>query len=287
MQAIRNPIEVGIDALKTAGADVRSVADALHGETVHNRTGVPVVKRIGTDDVKSALKAGLEDFAACRTDVVFICLIYPIVGILLARAALHYSMLPLLFPAASGFALLAPLAAIGLYEMSRRRELGLEVKWSSAFGLIASPRFGAMLIFGLGLITVFMTWLAVAHMLYSVTLGPEAPTSVLGFAEDVLTTGAGWTMVALGTAIGFVFALAVFAVSVVSFPLMLDRNVGLGTAVKTSIRVVSRNPKPMAVWAMTLAAGLVIGTIPFFLGLIVILPILGHATWHIYRKTVA
>ncbi|WP_420416447.1 DUF2189 domain-containing protein [Pacificispira sp.] len=286
MQAIRNPIEVGIDALKAAGADMMSVAEAMHGEAVHNRTGVPVVKRIGVGDVRSALKAGLDDFAACRTDVVFICLIYPIVGILIARTALHYSMLPLLFPAASGFALLAPLAAIGLYELSRQRERGQEVKWSSAFGLIASPRFGAMLIFGLGLIAVFMTWLAVAHMLYSATLGPAPPASILGFAEDVLTTGAGWAMVVLGMGIGFVFALTVFAVSVVSFPLMLDRNVGLGTAVTTSIRVVSRNPKPMAVWAAILAAGLAIGTIPFFLGLIVILPILGHATWHIYRKTV-
>ena len=102
----------------------------------------------------------------------------------------------------------------------------------------------------------------------------------------MLGTGAGWTMIIVGIGVGFLFALLVLAVSVVSFPLLLDRNVGIGTAVTTSIRVVATNPAVMALWGLIVAAGLVVGSLPLFVGLVVILPVLGHATWHLYRKVV-
>ena len=136
------------------------------------------------------------------------------------------------------------------------------------------------------LIALFMLWLVVAQIIYVVTLGPQPPASVAGFISEVFTTSAGWTMIVVGIGAGFLFALLVLAVSVVSFPLLLDRNVGIGTAISTSMRAVSANPGVMALWGLIVACGLVIGSIPLFVGLVVVLPVLGHATWHLYRKVV-
>jgi uncharacterized membrane protein len=238
------------------------------------------------DDLRDALIKGIDDFKACRSDVVFLCVVYPIAGLALARFAFHYDMLPLLFPAVSGFALLGPAAAVGLYEMSRRREQGLDVSWSNAFDVLRSPSFVPIFLLGLQLLLLFLIWMAAAHAIYMMTLGPEPPISAQAFLRDVLTTGSGWTMIIIGMGVGFIFALAVLAISVVAFPLMLDREVGLGNAVATSLRVFAENPLPIAAWGVIVAGGLVLGSIPAFLGLIFVLPVLGHATWHLYRKTV-
>ena len=126
-----------------------------------------------------------------------------------------------------------------------------------------------------------------SQIIYMNTLGPEPPASLTAFARDVFTTGAGWAMVVIGMAVGLLFAVLVLAVSVVSFPMLLDREVGLGLAIMTSVRVVAANPRPLAVWGLIVAGSLLIGSIPLFVGLIFVMPVLGHATWHLYRKTVA
>ncbi|MGH6947647.1 MAG: DUF2189 domain-containing protein [Kiloniellales bacterium] len=285
MDTIRNPIEWSADHLKQAKQAVDAAGGSLRG-TESPRATLPAVRRISVADLKDVLRKGLEDFGAYRTDVVFLCLVYPVIGLVLARAAFHYDFLPLLFPIASGFALIGPVAAIGLYEMSRRRERGETSSWAHAFGMVGAPAFGAILVLGLLLLAIFLLWLAAAQAIYWATLGPEAPASIESFLRDVLTTGAGWTMIALGVGVGFLFALAVLAISVVSFPLLLDRDVGLGAAIGTSVRAVIANPGPMAVWGSIVAGGLVLGSIPLFLGLIVVMPVLGHATWHLYRKVV-
>jgi uncharacterized membrane protein len=282
---IRNPIEWATDQLKLAGLVVGSATRA-GGAVDDFETRLPEVRSIRIADLADVLVRGLDDFAAYRTDVIFLCVVYPVVGLVLARLAFGYGMLPLLFPLASGFALIGPFAAVGLYEMSRRRELGGSVAWPDAFGVIGSRSFGPIVALGMLLVAIFLFWLVAAEWIYDFTLGPEPPASIGSFARDVFTTDTGWTMIVVGVGVGFLFALLVLVISVVSFPLLLDRDVGLGAAVRTSVRVVIVNPGPMAIWGLIVAGGLVIGSIPLFLGLIIVMPVLGHATWHLYRKAV-
>jgi uncharacterized membrane protein len=283
---IRNPIEWSLDqlngaatAVSSAGRGIRRIQDNLHSPA-------PAVGRITAGDLREVLAKGIEDFGAYRTDVIFLCFIYPLVGLVLARVAFGSDMLPLLFPLASGFALVGPFAAVGLYELSRERERGRAITWADAFGVVRSPSFAAIVVLGLMLMLIFLLWLVAAAVIYMLTLGPEPPVSVGLFVNDMLTTQAGWTMIAVGIGVGFLFAVLVLAVGAVSFPLLLDRDVGIDTAVKTSIRAVRANPGPMALWGLIVAAGLVIGSLPLFTGLIVVMPVLGHATWHLYRKLV-
>ena len=280
---IRNPVEWTADQLSLASLTVGSLGHSIRGS---RDIPLPAGRRIRTADLKDVLMKGLEDFGAYRSDVIFICLIYPLVGLALAWLIFGYQLLPLLFPLASGFALVGPLAAVGLYEMSRRREQGDRISWIDAFGVIRSPASGAILVLGLVLLAIFLLWMLTAVIIYQLTLGPEPPVSITAFVRDVFTTSAGWTMIVGGVGVGFLFALLVLAISVVSFPLLLDRDVGLYGAVSTSIRAVATNPSPMALWGLIVAGGLAIGMLPAFLGLIVVLPVLGHATWHLYRKAV-
>jgi uncharacterized membrane protein len=152
--------------------------------------------------------------------------------------------------------------------------------------VVRAPAFGAILVLGLVLLAIFLLWLAAAYGIYQATLGPEPPVSVGAFLRDVFTTGPGWTLIVVGVGVGLLFALVVLTISVISFPLLLDRDVGLYKAVATSVRAVMANPGPMAAWGLIVAGGLVIGSIPLFLGLIIVMPVLGHATWHLYRKLV-
>jgi uncharacterized membrane protein len=283
---IRNPVEWGWEQLKQTGHAVGSAATTMNGAWETHGTAPLVVRRIGLADLRSALIQGARDFEACRTDVIFLCLIYPIAGLIIARFAFNQGLIPLIFPLIAGFALIAPLFGVGLYEMSRRREQGLANGWADAFAVLRSPAIGSILVLGLVLLALFTLWLFAAWFIYLVTMGPDLPISATAFARDVVTTPQGWTMMGVGMGVGFLFALVVLTISVVSFPLLLDRNVGVYRAVATSVRAVRDNPGPMAAWGLMIAAGLVIGAIPLLVGLAIVFPILGHATWHLYRKVI-
>jgi uncharacterized membrane protein len=246
----------------------------------------PAIRRVTPSDLWQSLARGVDDFAAMPSHAVFLCVIYPLLGLVLIGMTLGYSMLPLAFPIAAGFALIGPLAAIGLYELSRRREAGFDSSSGHAFDVLHSPSLGAIAALGLVLTAVFLIWLAAAEAIYIANFGYAAPTSVGQFVHDVFYTWAGWKLIGFGTGVGFLFAVAALAMSVVSFPLLLDRDVGAAVALLTSIRVVAANPVTMALWGLIVAALLLIGSLPFFLGLTVVMPVLGHATWHLYRRAV-
>jgi uncharacterized membrane protein len=247
----------------------------------------PVIRHVGLADLEDALRKGVNDFFAMRSDIFFLGLIYPIAGVLLAMWASDENLLPLLYPLMSGFALIGPVAAIGLYEVSRRRERRLNTSWRHVFEVLNSPSMPAILALGLLLAVIFVVWLATAQALYQSLFGPQPPASLPQFIRDVLTTSQGWKLIVYGNAIGFVFAALALSISVVSFPLLLDRDVGAAVAVRTSVRAVMENPVMMALWGLIVATGLAIGFGTLLIGFTVIMPVLGQATWHLYRKVVA
>ena len=170
--------------------------------------------------------------------------------------------------------------------MSRRRALTGQVSWFDVFQVLRSPSIGAIAGMGLILIALFLLWLVAAEGIYDATLGPQPPASVMDFVTALFTTPAGWAMALVGLGVGFAFAVVVLAISVVSFPLLLDRPVGLRMAIRTSVLALRRNPGPLALWCRFVAVTLFLGSLPFFIGLIVGLPILGHSTWHLYRALI-
>ncbi len=253
---------------------------------VHDAEALPHINRIGAADLWDALACGFRDFWAMPSHLVFLSLIYPIVGLILARLVFGYDVLPLLFPLVAGFALIGPVAALGLYELSRRRELGLEANWPHAFGVFRSPSIGGIVTLGILMLAIFAIWLDAAQWLYQASFGKFPPESIGSFVDAVLTTSAGWTLILLGNTVGFLFAVLSMTLSVVSFPMLLDRRVGALTAVVTSVRAVAANPVTMALWGLIVAGALVLGSLPLFVGLAIVMPVLAHATWHLYRKLV-
>lgn len=250
------------------------------------RSPAIAVRRIGVGDVVDSVRRGAADLGAIRTDVVFLCVIYPLVGLVLGRLASSYRLLPLIFPIVSGFALIGAAAAIWLMEMSRRREQGHAVTWVDALGVLRSPALGSIIGLNVVMASVYLLWLIVAHLIYLHTLGPDQPLTIAAFAHDVMTTHQGWVMTAAGVGVGFLFAVLALSISVISFPLLLEHDVGMAVAIRTSLRAVAANPVPMAVWGAIVAAGMIIGSLPFLVGLIVVMPILGHGTWHLYRRVI-
>src|SRR5436853_1857296 len=198
----------------------------------------PVVRKLTFQDLEIALQRGLDDFRAVPSHAVMLCLIYPVVGLVLARLVLGYEVLPLLFPLAAGFALIGPFAAIGLYELSCRREQGLDLSASHAFNVLRSPSFGAMLALGALLFVLFGVWVATAQAIYVSYFGYAAAANIPDFARKIFTTPEGWGLIVVGCGVGFLFAVVALCVSVVAFPMMLDRHSSMTDAMLTSLRVV-------------------------------------------------
>ena len=283
-KTIGNPLSWLFQHAETTSSHITATVEEIGGE---NASEKPKVRRLEMADLKYALRAGAADFAACRSDAMFLVLFYPLIGMVMVVTGFSMNLVPLLLPMIMGFALVGPVAAVGLYEISKRREAGFEPKWADAFGVIRSPAFGAILMLGFYLAALFVVWLVCANAIYVRTLGPEPPTSLTGFISEVFTTGPGWIMMIFGSGLGAVFALLVLAISLVSFPLLLDRHVGLPLAVVTSVQVLRASPSVVLTWGFLVGTSLVIGAIPFLIGLVLVVPILGHATWHLYRRAIS
>jgi uncharacterized membrane protein len=281
---VENPAEYALENFShNVGAAVRVLTP---NPARHVGQAIPQVRRIEAGDLMDALKAGMADLGALRDDILFIGLIYPVAGLLLAAMAANYALLPMVFPLASGFALLGPVAAIGLYEMSRRREQGEHVTWADGFRVLQSPAIGSILGLGAVFLALFGVWLGASYELNLALMGPGAPPTIRAFEQNLFWTQAGGTLIVAGFAMGFLFAVVAFAMGVVSFPLMLDRDVDMWVAIGTSLKAVRKNPGVMALWGLIVAGLLVAGSIPALVGLVFVMPVLGHASWHLYRKVV-
>lgn len=282
VQTIGNPLSWGAKALKGAGRTAGEVATHLGSSEEIS----PTIQPLDMDDIRAALALGWKDLLKFRSDVLALVVIYPMIGFALAFLAFEQALLPMLFPMAAGFALLGPVASIGMYEISRQNEEAGEASWGSALSALRSRVVGPVMMLGLFMLGWFMLWMAAAFAIYSFTLGPAMPSSTMGFISDVFTTSAGWTMIILGMGIGALFAVVVLFVSAIGFPMLIDKPVGLPVAVVTSAQAVRQNLMPMLAWGVIVSVLLAIATIPVFLGLILVLPWLGHATWHLYRMAV-
>jgi uncharacterized membrane protein len=251
------------------------------------QAGMPTVRHIGISAVWRALALGWRDFQANPTQLIFLAIIYPIIGVIAAGAAAGREMMPIIWPLLSGFALVGPFAALGIYELSRRREAGQDPSWVDAFAVLRSPSISSILALGVMLLAIFVAWLFTARAIYDTTFAGMPPVASVGdFLHQVLQTSAGWRLAILGNLTGLIFAAVVLSLTVISFPLLLDRPVGAGVALRTSLQAVAANPVPMALWGLTVAAVLAVACIPAFVGLAVAVPVLGHATWHLYRSVV-
>ncbi len=244
------------------------------------------IRQIGVSDIFDALRLGYGDFVIKPSHYIFLVVMFPVIGVILVTWASGGNTFQLLFPLLTGFALIGPFAGLGLYEISRRLEMGADASWKHALGIFKSPAIPAILAVGALLVGLFLAWMAVAQGLYFWFYGGIFQNSFSEFFLDVITSQRGWLLILVGNGIGLAFALAVLCTTVIAFPLLLDRDVGANTAVKASLRAVLVNPVPMLLWGIIVGMGLLLGTLPGLAGLVIVLPVLGHATWHIYRKVV-
>lgn len=251
-----------------------------------DESGSLTIGKIRLADLREVLAKGYDDFTAMPSHAVFLCVVYPVLGLLIGRVLRGLPLLPMLYPLVAGFALIGPFAALGLYELSRRRELGLDTSVGRVFDVLRSPGLSGIAALGAMLLIIFISWLMTAQAVYYAAFDGMVPGSLAELFRQVLTTRAGWILAIAGNGLGFLFAVITFSLSVVSFPMVLDRHVDAAEAAATSLRAVAANPVTMAVWGLIIGTSLLLGSLFFFVGLIVVLPILGHASWHLYRKVV-
>jgi uncharacterized membrane protein len=244
------------------------------------------VRKITNDDLRWALAEGWRDFQDKRGDLIFVALLYPAIGLIAAVLFFNDAALPLFFPVAAGLSILGPAVASGFYELARRREAGLESSWRHFFDPLFGPARDTLLMLTVGLMVIFGLWVAFAYGIFAATMGPDFPQGIADFARRVLSTPSGWAMIIIGNLAGAIFALVVLICTVVSFPMAVDKPVDPGTALDTSIRAFRANPATIIAWGVRVALLLVLGAIPAFIGLAVVLPVLGYATWHLYTRLV-
>jgi uncharacterized membrane protein len=292
VQTIRNPVEWAMDELRDVARGVGDAGRSVEHTSTHLFSGPLAVAKIELGDLRAVLASGFDDFMAYRTDIIFLIVIYPLASLAIGAAALHHEFIPMLFPIVSGSVIMGPFVGVFLYELSRRREHNLQRhhadnhSWANALTVLRRRNFGAIMLLGAMLVAMYLVWLGAAFWIYRVTHGPQPIESVARFVQDLFLTQAGWWLIGIGVAVGFLFAVLALMLTVVSFPLLIDRDVGLGTAVETSFRAARMNPVPTAAWGLVVAGSLVAGAIPLLVGLAIVMPVLCHASWHLYRKLV-
>ena len=246
----------------------------------------PVIGSIALADVRQALRAGFADFRAAPGFGLFFGGFFAAGGIAILSCLFLLDLVYLAYPLAAGYGLIGPFAAAGLYEVSRRRELGLPLVWSEILGVIRLQAHRQLAWMAFVSVFILVIWMYQVRLLLALFLGFKLPPTLSGFLDLVLRTPEGLTFLAIGHVDGAILALVTFTLTVVACPLLVDRDLDIVTAMVTSVQAVLRNLGPMLAWAVIVAALLVLGMVPLFLGLIVVLPVLGHATWHLYRRVI-
>ncbi|MEM7212058.1 MAG: DUF2189 domain-containing protein, partial [Pseudomonadota bacterium] len=246
---------------------------------------MPDVRAITPQDVSDALRAGVADLAAGSVYSLFFGVVFSTLGILIWFLLVFEGSSYWALPLAAGFPLIGPFAAVGLYEISRRREKGEPLSWPAVLGAVVRegkfqvPSYAFIVLF------VFLIWVYLAHLVFALSFGLKPLTNVMT-SFDLLFSSTGITMLVVGTIVGGAIATFLFVISVVSVPLLMDRDIDVVTAMITSVRAVAASPQPMLIWGVALAGICVLGMLPLFLGMIIAFPILGHASWHLFRKAV-
>jgi uncharacterized membrane protein len=244
-------------------------------------------RRISRNDLTWALSEGWKDFNAKRGDLLVLALLYPLLGCLAAALAFNDTLIPMVFPLIAGVSILGPAVASGLYEIARRREAGQESSWLHFFDPLRGRSRWPLAVLTAGLVMLFIAWMVVAGLIYLATLGVDHPAGLGDFARRLFTTPRGWALIVLGNLAGLGFAVVTLTVSMASFPMVVDKPaVDPVTAVETSVRAVRENSGVMASWGLRVAGLLALGALPAFIGLAVVLPVLGYATWHLYTRLV-
>jgi uncharacterized membrane protein len=245
---------------------------------------MPEVNRITTADIVGALRAGLSDFARAPQYGLVIGAIFSLVGVVISLSLVRGGQSLWLLPIAAGFPLIGPFAATGLYEVSRRLETGERLDWGVVLG--AGFRNSQLPLFAVFAVFAFLVWIVLARVIFAVSFGTAEMPNVMTSLEAFLT-GPGILMLLIGTAVGAALAVLLFAVSALSVPMLVDRDIDVVTAMITSFGAVVENRDAMVRWALVIVAAVVVAMLPFFLGMVLVFPVLGHATWHVYRKAIA
>jgi len=245
------------------------------------------IRKISVQDLWQSLKQGYDDFGAKPSLIPLLIIMYALFAVLFSLYMMVGEQLRYqLFPIVAGFNFLGPAVLIVLFEMSRRRERGLPLHWRAAFGFVHSSSFAPILALAVIMMLLYVGWLFMAEMIYFGLFGNNSPGSMAEFIGEIFTTRRGSALMVYGNLVGFLFAFTALALSVVAFPLILDKPVTSFTAMAVSIKAVTANIFVMAIWGLLVVALLLLGVLTFLIGLAVALPILGHATWHLYRKIV-
>ena len=244
------------------------------------------VRKITDRDLRLSLRQGLDDFLEMRGDILFAGVIYTLIGLAAVVMTTNRPLMPFFVPVVAGVGFLGPVAAVGFYELARRREKGEHSNWGHFFDVVKRPAADDMAMIAGLLLLIFFAWLLAAGILYVALFGWATPTSVTGFFGEVFTTARGWALIALGALVGAVFGWFVLALSVVSMPMLVDCDVSAAEAVSASWRASHSNKAEMIRWGVIVTSLLVLGSIPLFVGLAVVLPVLGYATWHLYTRLI-
>lgn len=246
----------------------------------------PVLNSITMADLRAALAAGMRDFARARFKSLFFGAVFSGIGIVISYLLVFAGSSYWVLPVAAGFPLIGPFAAIGLYEISRRLEAGEPLDWSGIFGAVVRGGRTQLASYAFVALFVFLIWVYLAHLIFALSFGLKPLTNVMTSA-DLMFSGAGMTMLGVGTLVGGVIAAMLFAISVTAVPMMLERDIDIVSAMIASVRTVLMNRGPMVAWGLIIAVACALAMLPLFLGMILVFPVLGHASWHLYRRAVA